>query len=72
MKAEQRALIGVAKATMKEDSKGAPMQDLINANKVRTQRCITAPSLLELYCNTMELMRLRQEIIMVASECAVL
>jgi hypothetical protein len=35
-------------------------------------RAVASPSMLEVYCNVMELMRLRNEIIMVASECAVL
>lgn len=39
---------------------------------ISTQRNVDVPSQLQTYCNIVELMRLRHEIILAASECAVL
>jgi hypothetical protein len=72
IKAEQEALIGMAKAQVKDTKREANMS-LHNATKVgKGGRAVTSPTLLEVYCNVMELMRIRNEIIMVATECDVL
>jgi hypothetical protein len=43
-----------------------------NVSDAMNQRNIVAPSLLKTYCNMMELHRLRSEIILTVSECAML
>jgi hypothetical protein len=50
------------------------MNDLVNQTRqnMNTNRNIDVPMLLELYCNMMELMRLRSELIMTASDVDVL
>lgn len=52
----------------------ASMNDLVNQTRqnMNTNRNIDVPMLLELYCNMMELMRLRSELIMTASDVDVL
>jgi hypothetical protein len=67
--AEKEALAGIAK--MKVRSYNAytinnKVGDVLN------KRGITVPSMLNVYCNMMELQRLRNEIILAASETAVL
>jgi hypothetical protein len=42
------------------------------ATDAMNQRNIVAPSLLKTYCNIIELHRLRSEIMLTASECAML
>jgi hypothetical protein len=41
-------------------------------NDITNRRNIVVPSQLKVYCNMMELHRLRSEIIIAASECAML
>jgi len=43
-----------------------------NVTDTLNQRNIVAPSLLKTYCNMVELHRLRSEIILAVSECAML
>jgi hypothetical protein len=73
IKAEQEALVGIAKAQVK-GARGREANATLHtaAKPGKGARAVASPSLLEVYCNIMELMRIRSEIIMVATECDVL
>jgi len=67
--AEKEAVAGMAKSKVKQ------YQTFQAANKVGdvlSRRNIAIPPMLYIYSNIMELHRLRNEIILAASECAVL
>ena len=51
-----------------EGSQREPLSSTMDPNKLK----VYSPPLLELHCNTVELLRLRQELMMCLSECVVL
>jgi hypothetical protein len=63
--------VGKGKAVLKGPNLG---EDMIEGKiaDILHNRNISAPSMLKLYCNLVELHRLRNEIILAASECTVL
>jgi hypothetical protein len=64
--------VGMAKASL--GAQKATMNDLVaqTRNNMNNSRNVDVPMLLELYSNMMEFMRLRSELIMTASDTAVL
>jgi hypothetical protein len=67
---EKTAIAGVAKNKVESQKTEQGIDDLINGNvnDLLNLRNIVAPSLLKIYCNMMELHRLRNEIILAATE----
>jgi hypothetical protein len=60
-------IAGIAKEIIdSQQQKVGEVKDLLN------RRQILVPSLLQTYCNVIELLRMRQEIIFAATECTVL
>jgi len=60
-------IAGIAKEIIdSQQEKVGEVKDLLN------RRQIQVPSLLQTYCNVIELLRLRQEIFLAATECTVL
>jgi hypothetical protein len=74
IQAEKHALVGIAKDKVGRSEYTEIMADLFRGGKTDTmnQRNVVVPSLLKTYCNMVELHRLRSEIILTASECAIL
>jgi hypothetical protein len=72
VKSEKEALVGMAKASL--GAQKASLNDLVaqTRNNMNNSRNVDVPALLELYCNMMEFMRLRSELIMTASDTDVL
>ena len=64
----------VQAAIRKSAEKLASADDIIAGKPANpaNERNVAVPSMLTTYCNMVELMRLRHEIILAASECAVL
>jgi hypothetical protein len=62
----------MAKASL--GAQKASLNDLVaqTRNNMNNSRNVDVPALLELYCNMMEFMRLRSELIMTASDTDVL
>ena len=74
IRAEKEAIAGIARFKAQTTDYTEVMVDLMHGkvSDAINRRNITAPTMLRVYCNMMELSRLRSEIIMAASECAML
>lgn len=73
LETEKSAIVGVAKAKV-DTGMNQGVEDLLHGNvsDILNIRNITVPSLLKTYSNMMELHRLRNEIILAASETEIL
>jgi hypothetical protein len=72
---EKRAIASTAKAKVETTDYDLAIAELIKDKEEKDEiatRNITVPSMLSLFCNMMELHRLRNEIILAASECEIL
>lgn len=74
IQSEKNAIAGVAKFKAQSSDYTEVMADLLHGNvsDAINRRNIVVPSMLKTYCNMMELHRLRSEIILAVSECAML
>jgi hypothetical protein len=69
---EKNAICGAARNKVEKQKTDQGVDDILNGNVTDSLnvRNVVAPPLLHLYCNMMELHRLRNEIILAASETA--
>lgn len=69
---EKHAIIGIGKGKANVTNFAADLQNLFNMETQLQVSNIDIPSMLTLYCNMMELHRIRSEIILTTSECSIL